>query len=438
MDFIDHLIYTSNTNSVRGTYPALLSENAGNLSLPGVPGRNGVPIPIQPVPLPVLIGPTDTFPLSIRENYVFYEDSGVIDKAIQKHWFDMTNGPINIFNLFGPAEAPPYHLIYAYLVENTRIAQIMERLIYLFQHDEKLGIASAIDPVQQQAFQWILNTEILFFKTLSNTSYRNISGTLRPNPEASRRNAYYRLLGMDLAFGDPNSEGIMDYTYYKAKSANKDFIVLFEQFLSEIWQAFINAQNTSGANTTDYQRIIDMAVKLRQMLMARRGASGNIASSNYRFMNLSREEYSSVGFASWLFNIISYNSPVVNFLGCQANTASERLINIGKKVGIEAHKKSQALLDMAPPSATILRIIEYGTYESFGSTSLWIREVIESQTPAGRLIATTNQANALLDLLTVINNWEKATGHKVKNVESNITGLVRVQSNGVKTQLVNN
>lgn len=438
MDFIDHLIYTTNTNNVRGLYPALFSENAGALSLPGIPGRAEDPVPVQPAALPPLGLGTDTFPVAVRENYIFYEDSSVIDKAIQKHWFDMTNGPINIFNLFGPTEAPPYHLMFAYLVENTRIVQIMERLIYLFQHDEKLGIASSNDPGHQQAFQWILNTEILFFKTLSNTSYRNISGTLRPNPEASRRNAYYRLLGMDLAFGDPNNEGATDYTYFKAKSTNKDFILLFEQFLSEIWQAYINAQNTSGANTTDYQRIIDMAVKLRQILMARRGGSGTITSRNYRFMNLSREEYSSVGFTSWLFNIVAYNSPVVNFLGCQANTSSERLINIGKKVGIEAHKKSQALFDMAPPTATILRLIEYGTYESFGSSSLWIREVIESQTPVGRGIATTNQANALLDLLTIINNWEKATGHRVKNVESNITGVVRVQSNGVKTQLVNN
>jgi hypothetical protein len=32
----------------------------------------------------------------------------------------------------------------------------------------------------------------------------------------------------------------------------------------------------------------------------------------------------------------------------------------------------------------------------------------------------------------VINNWEKATGHKIKNPEANVTGTVKVQptSNG--------
>ena len=31
------------------------------------------------------------------------------------------------------------------------------------------------------------------------------------------------------------------------------------------------------------------------------------------------------------------------------------------------------------------------------------------------------------DLLTVINNWEKATGHKIKNPEANVMGSVKLQ-----------
>jgi hypothetical protein len=444
MDFIDHLIYTTNTDKVRGNFPALLSDYAGSLQGEGIPGRNEDPVVFSTPPLPPLTNDTDTYFTNhnnIRENYVFYDDPSVIDRAIQKHWFDMNNGPINLFNLFASDSPPPYHLIFAYLVENTRITQIFERLIYLFQHDESLGVASSGDAIQQQAFQWFINTENLFFKTLSNTSYRNIAGNLRPNPEASRRNAYYRMLGMDLAFGDPNTTGSTDYSYFKAKTSNREFILLFEQFLSEIWQAYINAQNTSGANTTDYQRIIDMAIKIRQMLMARRGGSGNIVLKNYRFMNLSKEEYASVGFMTWLFFIISYDSPVVNFLGCQANTSSERLMNIGKKVGLDAHKRSQALFDMAAPSAAILREIEFGTFE-LSTVQIWIRVVIESQTTAGRLIASDSQKLALIDLLTVINNWEKATGHRIKNPEATINAAVRVQrpmppSNG-KTVLPTN
>jgi len=427
MDFIDHLIYTTNTANVRGNYPPLLSDIASRAAgAPGIPGRDEIPV-IPAAALPALANSQASYPQNVRENFIYYEDPSVIEKAIQKHWFDMIDGPINVFNLFDPVDPPPYHIIYAYLLENSRIGQIFERLIYLYQHDESLGVASANNGQQQRAFQWIMNTENLFFKQLSNTSYRNIAGNLRPNSEGSRRNAYYRIFGMDLAFGDPN--GSADYSYYKPKTSNKEFIILFEQFLSEIWQAYINAQNTSGANTTDYQRIIDMATKLRQMLMARRGGNGNINLQDYRFMNLSKEEYSSVALMSWLLFIVSDNSPVVDFLSCQANTASERLANIGKRVGIEAHTRAQGLLDLAAPTATILRQIEYGTFE-LNTPVLWIRRVIESQTPVGQPLSTQPQRDALIDMLTVINNWEKATGHRIKNPETNIRGTVKIHQNG--------
>ena len=146
-------------------------------------------------------------------------------------------------------------------------------------------------------------------------------------------------------------------------------------------------------------------------------------------MNLSKEEYSSVALMSWLLFIISNNSPVVDFLSCQANTASERLANIGKRVGIEAHTRTQGLFDLAAPTATILRQVEYGTFE-LNTPVLWIRRVIESQTPVGLPLATQPQRDALIDLLTIINNWEKATGHRIKNPETNIRGTVKIHQNG--------
>jgi hypothetical protein len=45
------------------------------------------------------------------------------------------------------------------------------------------------------------------------------------------------------------------------------------------------------------------------------------------------------------------------------------------------------------------------------------------------------------DFLTVINNWEKATGHRIKNPEANIRGTVSIQqqpTNGVRPQIANN
>ena len=240
-------------------------------------------------------------------------------------------------------------MIYAYLVENSRIGQIFAKMIFLYMHNEKLQKAS-----DKLAFQWIVNTENLFFKTLNNGNFRNITSQLRLYEDRTRRNAYYRMFGMDLAFGDMDTNQPVDF--YKSEVGNQSFIILFEKFISEIWQAYINARNSSGPNTTDLSQITDTARLLQEMLMSRRTTviQDNIF-ENYRFFNLSREEYASVVMMSWFYFTITYNSPVVKFLGCDANTPAERLANIGKKVGISSHNKSEELLDLAPVMSTLLR-----------------------------------------------------------------------------------
>jgi hypothetical protein len=296
-------------------------------------------------------------------------------------------------------------------------------------HDEKLNKATTSQ--NRLAFQWLINTENLFFKYLSNTSYRNVTSQFRQSPDGTRRNAYFRMFGMDLAFGDIISNGPV--SFYKAEFSNQPFIILFEKFLTEIWLAYTNARNQVGANTTDMFIIVDTAQKIQEMLMARRTTETSF--ENYRYFNLSKEEYASVVMMSWLYEVVSYDSPIVNFLRCNGNTPGERLINIGNKVGLPAHSKSEGLLDIAPPMNTLLRRIEFGDY----NVETEVRTIIESQTPAST--ATPAQKQALNDLLLIINNWEKATGHKIKNPESNITGSVRIQqqgANGVKAQPVMN
>lgn len=419
MDIIDHLIFTA-TNTLRSIAPI----NSPFLVAPI--GSTSAPASLS-----------DNYTQLEKENFILCQDTSFIEAAIQKHWFDLTNGPVNFpayGDFFRPSEAPPYHMIYSYLIENTRIVQIMERLIQLYQEDELLGIAGPGVPANQKAFQWIVNTENLFFKDLPNHSYRNIAGHVRPNSESNRRNAYFRLFGMGLAFGDSQNSKSSSQLFNKAQASNVQFVPLFEQFLIEIWQAYINARNSSGANSTDYQRLIDLTKKLRQMLMARRGvgANGFINLGDYRFMNLSKEEYSSFVMMSWFFYIISYNtSPLVLFLGCQANTAAERLQKIGKKVNIEAHTQSQGLIDMAGPMHTILRMIETGTFE-IEQPNVWVRLTIESQSPNPSPSTTPQQRAALIDLLTIINNWEKTTGHKIKNPELINNGHARIEHRTIR------
>lgn len=368
-----------------------------------------------------------------KEEFIYEDDSSNLEKSISYHWESLINGKIADYSL---EEVPPYHLIYAYFLENTRIYQIVEKLIFMFRNDEELGVAIANNQIHKQAFNWITNTENIYFKTLPNTSYLNYSGNLRPNPEASRRNAYFRLLGMDLAFGMPTNPTSNEFVYHKPKFANREFILLFEQFLSEVWQAYINASNSSGANTTDYERIKNIVTKIRLMLMARRGGSGFINLADYRYMNLSKEEFNSVILMYWLLYVFLTNSPLIVMLGCQANSPSERLEILGQKVGLPAHKKSMALMELAGPSAAVLRAIEFGTFE-LTSPDLWIQKAIESRSAFGSPVASDAQKQALTDLLNIINNWENATGHRIKNPEGGISGRVSLQ-NGNKPEVTLN
>jgi hypothetical protein len=118
----------------------------------------------------------------------------------------------------------------------------------------------------------------------------------------------------------------------------------------------------------------------------------------------------------------------VQFLNCQSSTIGERLIKIGNKVGIPAHTKCQALFEMAGPASNILTLLEAGGYLD---SNVNVQTMLSSLNPATPISTDSDYMNAFL---TVINNWEKATGHKIKNPEANITGTVRVQQNGVKSQ----
>ena len=389
----------------------------------------------------------------IRNRFVALDDPRIIEDSIRKHWFDVGNrisyttryGQVDTTGTSIPAydgnnttdlkafikfNTPPYHMIFSYLVENTRIAQIFEKMIGMYLQDEKLTKA------EPDAFRWILNTETLFYDSAPG-SFSSPASQVRPVSEANRRNAYHRLFGMDLAFGDSANN---KYEYHKAEFSNSGFISLFENFLVEFWKGYINANNTSGANTTDTEHLEDLARKLQEMLMSRRSTSLNF--NNYRYFNLSAEEYSSYIFMYWLFHIVSFDSHVVKFLKAEANTAGERLMNIGRRVGLNAHTKSVAILDIAQPMSTILRSIELGIFNDSNFIYRVIRALSAVNPPVP---AVAEEKDMLNTVLLIINNWEKATGHRIKDAENfpnpvsgngsmggnaGISGKVKVQSNG--------
>ncbi|MEO8151360.1 MAG: hypothetical protein ABI723_27255 [Bacteroidia bacterium] len=418
MDIIDNLIFAvfNKTNDVP---PQFIREEIES---------DYIGIGAFPTPTSTLLGglPNFSYSTNDRDNFVHLEDTAVIERAMQKHWFDIgdhltypTSGLSSDQGIFSDLTISPYHLIYAYLIENTRIVQIFEKVISLSFHDEVFGMPEISSNIN--AMQWLVNTENLFYKELPQASYRNISSQLRVFPEATRRNAYFRMFGMDLAFGDFRNQN-SEYPYIKANGNNSGFVALFEQFLAEIWQAYINAKNTSGANTTDFEHLTELGTQLRDMLMSRRTSKDNF--DGYKFFNLSKEEYSSVLMTSWLMNILTSNdTSIIKFLKCEASSADERLLKIGLKVGLPAHSKTKALMELAAPLAALLRNIENKTYEDLP----FIIAVLTSQTPNPSDPANVNIESATLnDLLTIINNWEKATGHRIKNPEGNIIGTVRI------------
>lgn len=384
---------------------------------------------------PLQVGQYYSYGLDVIEEFCAFDDADFIESAIQKHWTDLVNGRNyvgggNTYTAFTDAASnliPAYHLIYAYLVENTRIAQIFEKLLQMYMQDEKLNKATTKE--NKLAFKWMMNTESLFYKNLSNTSYRNITSQFRGHPEANRRNAYFRMFGMDLAFGDWTTDNSINY--HKAEFNNKPFIILFEKFLSEFWQAYTNANNQVGPNTTDSFIIVDTARKIQEMLMSRRTTETNL--NNYRYFNLSKEEYSSVVMMVWLFEAISYESPIIQFLRCNGGSPGERLINIGNKVGLNAHSKSEGLLEIAPAMNTLLRRIELRDYNDEAAVNI----IIKSE--ANGLPNSDPNRAALNDLLRIVNNWEKATGHRIKNPEApRMNGLAKIHQNGVKQEIALN
>lgn len=430
MDIIDNLMYATYVSGVQPDMPVGFPPQP-----PQGPALNRIVsdyVPAFPaVGLPPNVGspadPVFSYGIADKMDFCAYEDSIVIERSILRHWYDVDAqvnydsvgvtpmGPVGVgvdrYSSFDLSSS--YHLIYAYLLENTRMLQIFERLIEKYLNDEELGITN-----NNLVSNWILNSERLFFKDDQSRS-NNIRSLIRPDANASRRNAYWRMFGMDLAFGAMNSTDNGSPAYYKAKISNQQFIVLFERYLSEVWQSYTNANNTSGVNSSDVNIVVDLAVQLQELLRARRG---DAASSTYSNLNLSREEFSSVLMTSWFTFIISIDSPVVTFLNCQSSTIGERLQKIGNRVGIPAHSKCQSLFEMAGAASNILRIIEEGgRLDNAGNVPVILRSLVPPVPPN-----PTPDMNLMTDLLTVINNWERATGHRIKNPEANIRGVVSI------------
>src|SRR5580692_3733524 len=280
------------------------------------------------------------------------------------------------------------HLGYSYVIENTRAVQILRRVVSEYRLGEGLGVPSVATQ------RWLDATEVLLFGEAHPILSWLPASTIRPDPEAIRRNAYWRLFGLDLAFGTDDNR---PPTYDKATAANTSFLPLFEELLFELWQAITNVRNTSGVNASDDDRIYRLAEQLQFMLRSRR-----------QFQLLGREEMTAAAVLSWVDLTLSADTPVVLDLRAQATSPADRLKIIGGRVNLMPHSKSAALFSMSADLSIFLRTIESGLVTT--PATAWVLYL--GQPPATALPG--DPAPIGNESRRVITEWAAATGKNLK------------------------
>lgn len=294
------------------------------------------------------------------------------------------------FNAFAPVPSayPPWdHFGYSYVLENTRAVQILRRVVREYRSGEAFGIPS-IDTQR-----WLDATEVLLFGAANPIGCWLSTSTARPDPEAVRRNAYWRMFGLDLAFGSDDNR---PPTYDKAKAANSGFVKLFEELLFELWQAMSNVRNQIGPNQADDDRIFRIAQQLAFMLRARRQTN-----------LLAREELAAAAALGWAELTLSADTPVVVDIGAAATSPGDRLRLIGERVGLNAHSKAASFFAMSADLSRFLRSIEAGLVSSTGLAG--ILYYTPSTAPTGWTAPLLGEVSR-----RVITEWAAATGRDLK------------------------
>lgn len=284
----------------------------------------------------------------------------------------------------GGVQYPFRHLMYAYLIENTRVYEIFRRILVECAHGESLDVPSP----EGQA--WLRTTEALFFSDWCQGLVPAVVSHIRPDICAVRRNVYYRLFGIDLNHGYDDGR---PYPYIRPQIANREFIALFEEFLREIWRGIENFSNTSGANPTDDAAIAELGATLADMLTVR-----------HRNGALTREEFAAVAAMSWFHLTLMSDTPIVVDLKAAASSPEERLRKLGERVDLKPHRKSEQYFAMADAASRILIALEARQF----ANPLGVRTLYAETTPP----APPNQVRA--DAMTVIAQWSIASSRDLK------------------------
>lgn len=276
-----------------------------------------------------------------------------------------------------PMGALPWeHLIYAYLLENTGMLRVFKRVVELFATGEELDVPGPLTR------QFLRTTEELIFTDPPPFSIGAVASRIRPSLEVVSRNAYWRLLGMDLDHG-PASSG----PGLRPAAAYVNFVSDFEGLFGNVWQNYLNRKNSSGENSSDPQAVVDRAQILSEGLRVRR-LRGNLA----------REEFFFTALFSWFHVVLESDNDIIVDLKATASDPGERLRKLGARVGVPVHPRARSLMLLAEPASALLRFVELQKFNDTAGASM--------------LFAETGAIKD--DALAVIDQWSVATGRSLK------------------------
>jgi hypothetical protein len=290
-----------------------------------------------------------------------------------------------------------HHLVYAYLIECTGVIEVFAEVL------RRLVVGETLDALSLPAAEWARATEELFFREPPLFSIGGTESELRPYRRVNRRNVYWRMFGLDLPHSlpsrwPPGSSGDDQAWKQDTGTVNSGFRDKWTELLRQVWLGLENRRNETGPNPADATYVALLCRAIKDMLnMRRRGGL------------LAREEFVYVTVLSWFHLTLRTDTPIVQSLKADGTSPADRLAKIGQRVGIEPAPRARELFDLAEPVSALLRTIELGLFDD--------------PVQAENLFSGTGTASD--DMNNVINNWQSATGERVKDRPSGTVAPAR-------------
>lgn len=295
------------------------------------------------------------------------------------------------------------HLVYAYLVESTGAFEVLAEVV------RRLSVGETLSQLSPASHRWVRSTEELFFRDPPLYSIQGVLSELRPDQRVNRRNAYWRMFGLEPPHPVPARwlrPGVADGSWKQdmGEGVNSSFREKWTELLRQVWLGMENAKNGIGPNATDRQYIASLCEALRDMMALRR--RGGL---------LAREEFSYVSTMSWFHLTLENDSPIVVDLNAQAPGPAERLQKVAARVGMTPAPRSRELFELADLVSGLLRAIELSVF---------------STGPAVELLYLNLGTNTTLltDMNKIIDLWQSATGERVKDRPSGSAQPLRLPS----------